>query len=241
MSKVHLFFTKSLLLFFVSISLVSCNEGSEEIVYFYLAQVSGYEKDSVKTHMRYGNLGLSAFDVFINDSHVSSSEVKYSPGKIFCTINNIAYEIKLSNTRGGVRAESVNATTLGGSRLFYVEYWYDSVGRMEMARVDGVAEKPAYCHYAYRNDSIIIDDFGTEYTLALSSEINIGYVCNVMDYTDAPMTSTYIINPDLYFLNIYGAPSDKLPKGHTVTRSGSGNEIRLSRVGRYYYEYLIKH
>jgi len=237
MSKVHLFFTRSLCLFIISLIIVSCNEASEPIPYVPIAKVSGYEKDSVRAHMRYGNLGLSTYDMYINDSHVSSSDVKYSPGSIYCVINGIAYSIKLSNSRGGVRAESVNATTTEGSRLFYVEYWYDSLGRLDMARVDGVAEKPAYCHYSYEANSIIIDDFGTEYKLDLSSEENIGYVCNVIDYSGAPLTSTYIINPNLYFLNIYGTPSEKLPKGHTVTRSGSGDNMRLSRVGRYYYEY----
>ena len=233
MNKIHLFFTKSLFLFFVSVILVSCGEGSIEVPYVPVAKVSSYEKDSVRTLMGYGEKGLSTYDVYINDAKVSSSAVSYSAGKIYCMIDGIAYDINLHNTRGGIRVETVHAATPEGARLFNVEYWYDAEGRLEMARVDGVATIPIYCHYKYENNTITVDDFGTDYILNLSSEKNIGYVCNVLDFSNAPITSTYVINPNLYFLNIYGVPVENLPAGQTVELSGNN----LSRVGNYYYKY----
>ena len=235
MKTVYLFFAKSLLFFFIGVMFVSCGEVSLEIPYYQFAQVSKYEKDSLRTHMRYNNEGLSGYDVYIHDSHVSSSSVRYSSGKIYCEINGISYDIKLSNTRGGIRAESVSATNSSGARLYDVEYWYDDLGRLEKARVDGVASIPGYMHYEYEGNTIIIDDFGVEYRLELSSNENKGYVCNVLDYADAHFTSNYVINPNLYFLNIYGTPIDKLPHGHQVMHSDDNS--RLVSVGKYSYEY----
>ena len=235
MSVENLFFRKFLFLFSVSIMFVSCDPTSIEVPYYPIAKISSYEKESVKTVMRYDTKGLSNFEVYVNNSLVSSSNVNYSASKIYCIINDVAYDIKLQSTRGGVLAESISATTRGGSRLYYVEYWYDDEGRMKMSRVDGVLSSPAYCHYRYENNSIIIDDYGTNYTITLSSEDNLGNVCNVMDFSEAPMTTTYVINPDLYFLNVYGTPIMKLPQGQTITRSADNTQ--LTRVGKYYYNY----
>jgi hypothetical protein len=73
---------------------------------------------------------------------------------------------------------------------------------------------------------------GRQYSIDLSNEENTGYVCNVFGYVNAPLTNQYVINPDLYFLNIYGKPIDKLPGGHEIVRSG-----KTLRVGTHIYEY----
>ena len=236
MKRKYLFIVKSLSLAFMFITLVGCDEKSIEVPFVEIAQVSKFERDSVKTIMNYNNDRLSNYDIYVCDSLVNEVIVRYSAGSISCVLNDVAYNIKLSNTRGAIRAESIDATTLSGARLYSVVYDYYIDGRLKMARLDGVDPKePIFNNYRYEANTIIIDDAGTDYILELSSEKNLGNVCNVLDYANAPYTSKYIINPDLYFLNIYGVPVEQLPLGQTVSRCN--NNKNLSRVGKYYYEY----
>ena len=220
---------------FSCIMLTGCDEPTESIPYFEFSRVATCERDSLKTYITYGDRGISEYSLYIKGSFVSKESVKHTGSSITCTINDIVYVVKLSNTRGGLRAESVSALTLSGARLYYVEYWYDDEYRLIKARLDGVESVPVYAHFKYESDNIVIDDVGREYTLRLSSEANLGYVCNVFDFSDTYYTSKYIINTDLYFLNIYGAPVEKLPYGQTVTYSNDRKSI--TRVGKYYYEY----
>ena len=236
MKNLHLFVIKGLLVAFSFTMFISCDEGSLEIPYYEFSRISKYERDSLKTFVTYGvNDRLSGYEIYIHDSLAYKSTVQYSYTTINCVIDDVLYNVQLSNTRGGLRAENMNAFASSGSRLYYVEYEYDDEGRLWRARLDGIDTKSIYSHYKYEGNTIIIDDAGTEYRLSLSSEENLGYVCNVLDYAEAPITSKYIINPDLYFLNIYGAPIEKLPYGHAVTRCNNGKN--LSRVGKYFYEY----
>lgn len=234
MKKVCLFFTKSL--FAVALTcvvFVGCDEGSLEIPSYQFSHVSKCERDSVKTLMTYGSKGLSEYNMYVYDNLVCKTNVSYSSSRISCTIHGVSYDIQLANTKGGARAESVMAT-VNKARLYSILYRYDTEGRLVQADIEGVADNVVYTHYKYDGNTIIIDDVGTEYRINLSSEDNIGYVCNVLDYADAPYTSKYVINPDLYFLNIYGTPVSKLPYGHDVVFCDGK---KLSRVGKYYYEY----
>ena len=234
MKSMRLCFLRSFMVLFIGIAFVSCDEPTLEIPFFQISQVSVYEKGPVRTHMTYGYRGLSEYQVYIDDSHACTSTVKYSSGNIYCVINDVAYDIKLSNTKGGTRAENITATnTKTGGRLYYVEYEYDDLGRIWRARIDGIGDRPAYTHYVYENNGITIDDVGTSYRIELSSEKNKGYVCNVLDYSNAPYTCSYVINPHLYYLNIYGTPVDILPYGYEISYS-NGN---ISRVGHHTYKY----
>lgn len=234
MKKVHLFFIKGLFVAFACVMFVGCDEGSLEIPNYQFSRVSKCERDSVKTLMTYGSKGLSEYSLLVNDALVCKASVGYSSSKIFCTINGISYDIQLSNTKGGARTEGVLAT-VNGARLYNTQYWYDGAGRLIKACIEGVGPQPVYTHYKYEEGCVVIDDVGTEYRINLSLEDNLGYVCNVLDYADAPYTSNYVINPDLYFLNIYGTPVAQLPYGHEIERCN--NNLNLSRVGKYSYEY----
>ena len=227
---------KSLVIFFTCILLISCEEKSEEIEYFPFTKVSKCERDSIRTTLTYDSDNrLSAFDKYVNDSYVYGASIRYGSGSISCTIGELIYNIQLSNTRGGIRAESIRVTTLSNSLLYFLEYEYDDEGRIRLVRLNGIGDQPAYCIYTYEGNTIFINDNGNDYKIELSSEENSGYVCNVLDFAEAPITSQYIINPDLYFLNIYGTPIKYLPVGHEVKRYSNRN---LSHVGKkYYYEY----
>lgn len=234
MKKVGLFLTKSMFAAMVCTVFVGCDESSLEIPYYEFSHVSKCERDSVKMLMTYGSQGLSEYSLYVNDDPVCQSIVRYSSSKIFCTIQDVSYDIQLANTRGGTRIESVLAT-VDKARLYNVVYRYDTEGRLVQADIEGVADEVVYTRYWYEENAIRIDDVGTEYRIDLSSDRNLGYVCNVLDYAGAPYTSKYVINPDLYFLNIYGTPIERLPYGFEIERCN--NNQKLSRVGKYFYEY----
>ena len=236
MKNKYSFFTKCLVIALFFITFLGCEEKSMEIPYYEFSLVSKYKKESIVAFMDYNSDNrLSEFNIYVNESSIGRSPVKYTSSYISCTINDVMYHIQLSNTRGGIRAESVRVSTLEGVRLYYIEYWYDDAGRVNKARLDGIDIMPIWNHYKYEGNTIIIDDAGTEYRLELSSEENLGYVCNVLDYANAPITSNYIFNPYLYFLKIYGTPVNMLPSGQEIVHCN--NNKNLSRVGKHYYEY----
>jgi len=190
--------------------------------------------------MVYNGDMLQELNLYINDKLRSESKIEYLLTTIRCEVNGITYEIFLDNTRGGARAKEVTAR-VNGALLNNVEYFYDDQNRIEKAcyeRLGGVDDggpKIRWIIYTYNgNDIIEVDDAGTNYTLNLSSEENTGSVCNVLDFSGAPISTQYIINPDLYYLNIYGKPVGYLPQGQTIERNSSNN---LTRVGKYRYEY----
>ena len=234
--KRNFMFIKSLMVICGCILLLGCEEKSVEIEYYPISKVSKYGRDTNMTNISYGSDNrISGYNIYVKDSYAYSASVRYGSGSIYYTANNLVYNIQLSNTRGGIRAESIRVATLEGAALYLIEYEYDDEGRMWRVRLNGIGPEPIYNHYKYEGNTIIIDDAGTEYRLQLSSEDNTGFVCNVLDFAGAPYTSQYVINPDLYFLNIYGAPIKYLPAGTDVKRYSNSN---LSHVGeKYYYEY----
>ena len=238
--KVVNVFLKSLFAVFAMAMFTGCDEESEPIPYFPISEVKKCERDDIKMEMSYGRDGLSAYSRSINGGPVKTTGVYYSASKISCEIDNIIYEVQLSSTRGSRRAESVTAREKGArSTLYEVEYFYDEQShRLRQARINGGEfPKPVYAIYRYEGNSVIINDGsdGQVYTLVLSNEDNKGYVCNVLDFAGSPLTSKYVIHPDLYFLNIYGIPFGKLPDGVDFEYTNGGQN--LLRVGKYTYSY----
>ena len=234
MKKVRLFFIQSLITTFVCCVFYGCEKSSEIIPIYKISQVAKCERDSVKTYMSHNGLGsVSEYNLYISDLFVCKANVNHVPSGIVCSIRGIEYSIKWDATIGGSRAASVTATF--ENKLHHrVEYFYDSEGRLKMALVEVPGEADLrWIHYVYKESSIVIDDAGLDYEIRLSSEENTGFVCNVLDYSNAFYTSNYVINPDLYFLNIYGKPIEYLPYGQAVSRSNNN----IIRVGKYYYEY----
>jgi len=230
---------KKLSLYIISICafFFSCDDETIEIPYFPFAQVTKCDRDSISMVMGYSNVGLSEFNLYENDSFVGRSFVRYTPSQILCTIKGIDYTIQLSNTKGVYRIESLEAK-VGNVLWYYVQYWFDAENRLIAARVDGsdIADQnrlsSVYVSYKYVDNTIETSDGGF---LELSSEDNLGYVCNVLDFAGSPHTSKYVINPDLYFLNIYGSPILKLPKGQAIRYTD--NNQKLQSVGKYKYTY----
>jgi len=234
MKNFSLLLIKSLLVILVCNLFVGCEKALLQLPIYDMAKVTKCERDSIVTQMSYNQNGLSEFKYFVYDSFKSASGVRYSTGVIFCSINGLDYEIELSNTRGGTRVEGIRAKR-GNALEHAVQYWYDDQNRLKTARVSGEDAKAVYTNYKYEANRVIVEEGGHDHPIELSSADNLGSVCNVFDFAGAKLTSKYVINPDLYFLGIYGAPISKLPQGQVIEYTE--DHQKLSRVGKYHYEY----
>jgi hypothetical protein len=233
MKKVNLFFKKSLMMALVCFSVVSCDESSIEIPVYDMRPVSKYERDALTTHMFHDGKKITKYEVYEDNSLKYSTNVAYKTGSIFCTLDGIDYLIQFDNTIGGSRVKELTAS-VGKAMHYRVIYFYDNEGRLISTEVNVANEGTTatrYTTYTYTESSIKITDDGI-YEIPLSDEENTGHAFNVLGHSEAPLTSQYVFNNELYFLNIYGKPVGKLPHGHAVTRTATS-----MRVGQHHYEY----
>ena len=234
MKNFNLSLIKCFLVVLVCHLCVSCHENLPEKPVYNFAKVTKCERDFITMQISYNQNGLSEFKYFEYNEFKSASVVRYVPGNIYCSINGLDYEISLSNTKGGAVVEEVKAKR-GNALEHAVQYWYDDQNRLKTARVDGQDAKAVYTNYKYEADRVIVEEGGHNFPIELSSSNNLGNVCNVLDFAGARLTSKYVVNPDLYFLGIYGAPISKLPQGQEVEYTEDNQ--KLLRVGKYSYEY----
>jgi hypothetical protein len=229
---------KLLITSLAAVTISSCKEEGIKIPFIQFERVKEFTRDSLHTYLEYGDQygRLTLIQYHVRDVIKSNSGVAYTSLGMICTIDTLMYNVKLDATIGGSRAIEISAK-IGNAVVYYVEYQYDVSGRLSLAKIIKPDEgSEEWISYKYNADNIEINEGGTIYSIPLSTEENTGYVCNVYAFAEAPLTNKYIINPELYFLNIYGAPVEKLPAGQTIERVGS-NDNRLSRVGKYYYKY----
>lgn len=220
----------------------SCKEGGEKVPFIQFEHVKEFTRDSLRTYMEYEGMynRLSLIRYQVEENIRSSSSVTYTAQGMICTIDTLTYDVKLAATVGGSRAFSVTAS-IKDATVYYVEYQFDAAGKLTLAKViipgdNNGAGSEQWVSYNYTADNIEINEGNAIYNIPLSTEENTGYVCNAYAFAEAPLTNRYIINPDLYFLNIYGMPVEQLPAGETIQRIGA-NDSRLSRVGKFYYTY----
>ena len=235
MKKINLFVINSVLVAIGINLLICCDPESLPLPTYEIAKVLKCERDSITTIMSYGKEGVIDYHQYIHGDSRGKSGVRYTLGTIHCTINGIEYNIQLSNTKGSSRMESLEAR-ISGAILYSVKYSFDDQNRLVQALVGGVLKTPVYVTYKYSGNSIIINDgSGSNHTLTLSSDKNLGNVCNVLDFSGSWLTSNFVMNPDLYFLNIYGAPIANLPADQEIEYTD--DHQRLKRVGKYTYDY----
>jgi hypothetical protein len=216
--------------------IISCEESSPEIPIYEMSPVSKYERDETTTLMIHNGKKITGYEVYersLDENLLKyKADVIYKTGSIFCTLDGINYLIQFDNTIGGSRVRELSAS-IGNALYYKVIYFYDDQGRLSSTEINVAHEGNSiyYTKYEYSESSIkIVDD--TTYEIQLGNEENTGYVYNVLGNSAASLTSKYVFNPELYFLNIYGKPVGKLPLGATITRSANS-----MRIGRYYYEY----
>jgi len=152
-------------------------------------------------------------------------------------------------------AETVINKDGNGSVQSRIEYQYNSAGYLSWAKVErkGV-ETPSSVWFNYpdwsnaNDNTITIEEYPGPKTYRIQLAVNqygpkagtrmqnIGYVCDVLRFANAPLTNEYIINPDLYYLGIYGTPVKYLPN-ETIENGEKDKVLTIVRVGdtRYYY------
>jgi hypothetical protein len=232
MKKVELFLVKSLTVAFVCFSVIACDEASEKVSFYDMSPISRFENKTARTIMYHNGRNVNEFNLYEQDALISTTNVSYRADGIFCTLNGIQYHIQPDNVLGATRARLITATKGGG--LFYeTEYFYINE-RLAYAKVNAPEEpeSPFQINFSYNESQVKIQELGIEYTIELCDEENTGYACNILGYAETPLTPQYVINPNLYFLNIYGRPVEKLPSGCEIVRSE-----KTMRVGKYFYEY----
>jgi hypothetical protein len=239
MRKIQKKIGKLLIVASVVMILGSCKKEGETVPLVKFEPVKEFSRDELCTFLEYnGRYGrISKIQYQVGNSLRSSEDVAYTSMGMNCYIDTLIYEIKLGATIGGSRALSVSAYR-GVGIVYYVEYYYDNAGRLNLAKLIRPSEnKEDWISYDYGDNKIVISESGEYYGVSLSKDDeNTGYVCNAYAFAEAPLTNRYIINPDLYFLNIYGMPIECLPVEQTIERVDD-NDRRLTRVGKYYYKY----
>ncbi|MDR1600805.1 MAG: hypothetical protein LBS42_00030 [Tannerella sp.] len=164
---------------------------------------------------------------------------------------------------GGILTEIVlnenyfaeNVTTYEYGRLqSKIDYGYNASGYLSTARIERPGQVPVTVYYKYPDmqnpastAEILIEEHPgpTVYHIPLATvnstgepakQENEAYVCNVLRYGKSPITNEYVINPDLYYLGLYGAPFKYLPD-EMIEKNIRQTVVTILRVGngRYYY------
>lgn len=131
-----------------------------------------------------------------------------------------------------------------------LKYTYKSNGFLDYVTLERSGEKPVTIVFRYpdADGGLTIQEGAKFYKIPLAKDPvtkekleNKGYICNVFNHVNAPLTNEYVIIPDLYYLGLYGVPLKYLPdtfieKG-VITEDGVKNSV-ISRVGthRFYYK-----
>jgi len=132
-----------------------------------------------------------------------------------------------------------------------LNYSYDYAGYVSKVEIPNMEAKILF-KYHYRDqsnyaNSVSITEIRKTDTVTYTMQLapgklrNTGFVCNVLRCVGAPLTNQYVLNPDLYYLGIYGTPVKLLPDAiieRNIYRDGEGDLHSVySRVGSDYYFY----
>jgi len=177
-----------------------------------------------------------------NDAH---PKLSYSGSSIIYIYDGLQSDVML-NAYGF--AESVTNRYVGGGLHSIVMYWYNSSGYLTNVRIERAGQEPVTVSIQYSADSgVTIYEGGEAYYLAylrqnddgvMKRVDNAGYICNVLSHINAPLTSAYVIIPDLYYCGIYGTPVKYLPENTTIERgSTTANKAALTRIGNWQFFY----
>lgn len=157
-------------------------------------------------------------------------------------------------------AETVRNTHPNGKLHSQLSYGYNQYGYLNSIRLEREGKDPVLFDITYPDsknnaDAIVITEYpGPVYhsiPLAISyanfqaeKMPNNGLVCNVLRYSNSALINDYVLNPDLYYLGLYGMPYKYLPneliENGVIYLSGDetgGKRTVLARVGNYHYFY----
>lgn len=169
---------------------------------------------------------------------------EYAGGRSEIEFNNNMFAELVENYKGG-KLESI------------VRYRYQKSGYLNYVILERPGEQPMNIYFKYPKadgsggngdcptveGGIIIEEAGRQYkiNLAMQKLENKHYVCNVLRYGNAPLTNKYVINPDLYYMGIYGVPIKYLPDeivaNGVVTDLEGGKVSVINQVGNWKFFY----
>ncbi|MDR3269757.1 MAG: hypothetical protein LBT83_11925 [Tannerella sp.] len=219
--------------------------------------MKGYAIDSVYTEFEFYqgiNVRISSFrkgiatyangrvaSVTWNATH---PRVEYGGSTIIYTYDGVRSELML-NAYGFV--ESVTNRYGDGSLQSKIEYRYNAGGYLIQARIERLGQLPVDVFYQYSDvdGSLTIVEGADVYKVSFLTQTegiaaaNIGYVCNILRYANAPLTNTCVIIPDLYYSGIYGTPIKYLPDDKWIERGAViDDKSTIVRVGnsRFFYK-----
>ncbi|MDR1331100.1 MAG: hypothetical protein LBK07_03265 [Tannerella sp.] len=230
----------------------------------YKSGLTGYAIDSVYTELAYDlsgkNIRLKALRKGIIGASSGSNSVtwkseeaviSYGSGyaDIIYSYKGIRSEIVLNES---YFAESVISRYSDGALHSNVDYTYNAWGYLDRVRVERPGQEAVVIIYKYPNpeaenvNDILIEEHPgpTVYRITLTAkggsgaerQDNDAYVCNVLRFGNAPVTNEYVINPDLYYLGLYGIPWHHLP-GEEVEKNALTGKPAVVRVGSHRYFY----
>lgn len=133
--------------------------------------------------------------------------------KLSYACNGIKSEMDL-NIRGFVKEKYSRYSD--GRTHSKVEYRYDDAsGYLQYVHLERPGEERVTIYYTYpdENGGLTIREGSSVYKIRMTKDklSNEGYICNVFSHTKAPLTNQYVINPDLYYMGVYGTPIKYLP------------------------------
>ncbi|MDR3261612.1 MAG: ferredoxin [Tannerella sp.] len=175
----------------------------------------------------------------------SQPRLEYPGSTIIYTYNGIQSVIML-NAHGF--AEHIINKYGDGSLQSKVDYTYDMAGYLNLVRLERPGMDYIYISYQYPDEDggVTIKEGGDVHKIPLYMQKvdgvakkldNVGYICNVLRYGNAPLTNTYVINPDLYYEGIYGTPIKYLPTDELIEERSINSEQSITRVGNWQFFY----
>jgi hypothetical protein len=166
------------------------------------------------------------------------------------TYNGLKTEVITNNNQ---HAETVINTYSDGRMHSQLSYTYNSAGYLVYVRIERPGREVASVSYIYPDllnpaggDEIAIAEYPgpTMYYIRLAVDKvtggkvrNESYICNVLRQGKGALTNEYVINPDLYYLGIYGTPYKYLPDATIESSVGVGSSgiLRVGDVRYFYY------
>ncbi|MDR0349722.1 MAG: hypothetical protein LBH90_09570 [Tannerella sp.] len=179
------------------------------------ARIASYKKGIVT----YQDNGLVK-DITWGNIH---PEIRYSE-VITYKYDSLSSKIAFNNNSFAEVIENYNKGKLESIARYR---YFKSTGYLNYVILERAGKEPVTIYFKYPKDGdsgeygdyptvgggIIIIEGDNHYkiNLAIQKIENKGYVCNVLQYANAPLTNKYIINPDLYYMGVYGVPIKYLP------------------------------
>jgi hypothetical protein len=143
-------------------------------------------------------------------------------------------------------AEVIENRLADGTLQSRVDYYYTkNTGYLNYVRLERPGTNPVYITFKYPDsdnaNNVLISEPDLMSGIPLLPVANrtlenTGYVCNILSYGTSPLTNTYVINPDFYYMGFYGTPMKYLPDKLIENGTVRGGSV-ITRIGNWRFFY----